>query len=81
MSQPLEPPPLPRALLAPWPVIVVITCGWLVATVLAFTVDALHDWRPFTIAGLGVGVVGTSIFLWQRHAVRRGSRSAQGGLD
>jgi hypothetical protein len=81
MTQPLEPPPLPRALLAPWPVIVVITCGWLVATVLAFTVDALHDWRPFTIAGLGVGVVGTSIFLWQRHAVRRGSRSAQGGLE
>jgi hypothetical protein len=76
-----EPPPLPRGLLAPWPVIVVITCGWTVAAVLAFTVAALHEWRPITVAGLGVGVLGTSIYLWQRHAVRRGSRGAQSGLD
>ena len=81
MNQPPQPPPLSQALLAPWPVIVVITCGWLVATLLAFTVAALHDWRPITVAGLGVGVLGTSIFLWQRHAVRRGSRGAQSGLN
>ncbi len=62
-------------------VIVVIAAGWVIAVVLAFTVPALHDWRPTTIAGLGVGVLGTSIFLWQRRAVRRGSRGAQGGLD
>ncbi|CAA0115000.1 Uncharacterised protein [Mycolicibacterium vanbaalenii] len=78
--RPPEPPALPTALLAPWPVIVAITCGWLTAAVLAFTVSPLHDWRPITIAGLGVGVLGTSIFLWQRHAVRRGSRGAQSGL-
>lgn len=76
-----EPPALPGALLKPWPVIVVITAGWLVATVLAFTVPGLHEWRPYTIAGLGVGVLGTSIFLWQLRAVRRGSRGAQSGLD
>lgn len=76
-----EPPALPAVLLKPWPVIVVITAGWLIATVLAFTVSGLHEWRPFTIAGLGVGVLGTSIFLWQRHAVRRGSRGAQSGLS
>lgn len=75
-----QPPALPASLLAPWPVIVAITCGWLIATVLAFTVGTLNDWRPITIAGLGVGVLGTSIFLWQRHAVRRGSRGAQSGL-
>lgn len=75
-----QPPPLPAALLAPWPVIAVITGGWVIATVLAFTVGALHDWRPVTVAGLGVGVLGTSIFLWQRHAVRRGHRGAQRGL-
>ena len=34
----------------------------------------------FTIAGLGIGVFGTSVFLWQRHAVRRGARGAQSGL-
>jgi Protein of unknown function (DUF2530) len=76
-----EVPALPAALLKPWPVIVVIAAGWVIALVLAFTVPALHDWRPTTIAGLGVGVLGTSIFLWQRRAVRRGSRGAQGGLD
>lgn len=76
-----EPPALPGALLKPWPVIVVIAAGWLVATVLAFTVSGLHEWRPYTVAGLGVGVLGTSIFLWQRHAFRRGSRGAQSGLD
>jgi len=76
-----EPPALPAGLLAPWPVIVVIAAGWLVAVVLAFTVPALHGWRPTAIAGLGVGVLGTSIFLWQRSAYRRGSRGAQTGLS
>ena len=79
-DDPPQPPALPAALLAPWPVIVAITGGWLVAAVLAFTVSALHEWRPIAVAGLGVGVLGTSIFLWQRHAVRRGSRGAQSGL-
>lgn len=74
-------PALPEILLRPWPVIYVIAAGWLVAALLAFTVPGLHDWRPVTVAGLGVGVVGTSIFLWQRSAVRRGSRGAQQGLD
>jgi len=77
---PAEPPALPDALLRPWPVIVTIAAGWLVAVVLAFTVPGLHDWRPVCVAGLGVGVLGTSIFLWQRRAFRRGSRGAQSGL-
>jgi hypothetical protein len=76
-----EPPSLPAALLKPWPVILVIATGWVIALILAFTVPGLHDWRPVTIAGLGVGALGTSIFLWQRHAVRRGSRGAQEGLS
>ena len=76
-----QPPALPPGLLKPWPVIVVITAGWLIATLLAFTVPGLHEYRPFAVAGLGVGVLGTSIFLWQRQAVRRGSRGAQSGLD
>ena len=79
-GEPTQPPALPAALLSPWPVIVAITCCLVGRTVLAFTVSSLHDWRPITIAGLGVGVLGTSIFLWQRHAVRRGSRGAQSGL-
>lgn len=77
---PPTPPALPEALLEPWPVIVTIAAGWLVAVVLAFTVPGWQDWRPVTVAGLGVGVFGTSIFLWQRHAARRGSRGAQSGI-
>jgi hypothetical protein len=76
-----EPPALPAVLRKPWPVIVVIAAGWLVATVLAFTVSGLHEWRPYTVAGLGVGALGTSIVLWQLRAVRRGSRGAQSGLE
>jgi hypothetical protein len=75
-----QPPALPVALLEPWPVILVIAVGWLIATVLTFTVAGLHELRPYTVAGLGIGVLGTSIFLWQRHAVRRGARGAQSGL-
>jgi hypothetical protein len=76
-----KPPALPAILLEPWPVIIVIAVGWLIATVLAFTVAGLHDLRPVAVAGLGVGVLGTSIFLLQRRAVRRGSRGAQSGLS
>ncbi len=75
-----EPPALPAVLLEPSPVIAVLAAVWLIATVLAFTVADLHEWRPVTVAGLGVGLFGTSIFLWQRRAVRRGSRGAQSGL-
>lgn len=75
-----QPPALPAALLEPWPVIATIATGWLIATVLSFTVSDLQHWRPFTVAGLAIGVLGTTIFLIQRRAVRRGSRGAQSGL-
>jgi Protein of unknown function (DUF2530) len=76
----LEPPPLPRSLLDPWPIIAVGALVWLVAAVAAFVIPTLAAWRPMTLAGLGVGVLGTSIFLWQRSAARRGARGAQTGL-
>lgn len=77
---PHEPPALPARLLEPAPVIIAIAAGWLVAVVLAFTVPGLHDWRPITVAGLAVGVLGTSIFLLQLRSARRGDRGAQRGL-
>ena len=76
-----EPPPLPAALLNPHPVIAVGAVLWLLAAVAAFAIPTLHSWRPVTLAGLGVGVLGTSIYLWQRAAARRGARGAQTGLD
>ena len=77
----VEPPPLPAALLDPRPVIVAGAVLWVLALIAAFTVPALQSWRPVTLAGLGVSVVGLSIFLWQRSAARRGSRGAQTGLE
>jgi hypothetical protein len=76
----LEPPPLPAVLLDPWPVIAIGALAWLIAAVVVFLTPALATWRPLSLAGLGVGVLGTSIFLLQRSAARRGSRGAQTGL-
>jgi hypothetical protein len=76
----LDPPMLPAALLEVWPVIGVGALAWLVAALAAFVVPGLETWRPLTLAGLGVGVLGTAIFLWQRAAARRGARGAQSGL-
>jgi len=75
-----EPPALPAVLLKPWPVIVVIAAGWLIATVLAFTVPGLHEYRPFTVAGLAIGVLGTSIFCGNAPPSPRIAR-AQSGLS
>ena len=75
-----QPPELPARLLEQWPVVAAGAAAWLVATVLAFAVPTLASWRPVSIAGLGVGVLGTSIFLWQRSAAQRGARGAQTGL-
>jgi hypothetical protein len=72
--------PLPAALLEVWPVITIGALAWLVAAVAAFATPALATWRPLTLAGLGVGVLGTTIFLWQRSAARRGVRGAQIGF-
>lgn len=81
MSTDLQPAALPVALTDPRPVIGVGAALWAVATLAAFVVPALHGWRPVTLAGLCVGIVGVSIFLWQRSAARRGSRGAQSGLE
>lgn len=75
------PPPLPAALTEPWPVIAVGAVGWAIAAVAAFLVPALQSWRPLTLAGLAVGLLGTAIFWWQRAAMRRGARGAQTGLQ
>jgi hypothetical protein len=75
------PPPLSPALMDPRPVIAVGAVLWALATLAAFTVSGLHSWRPIALAGLGVGVFGLSLFLWQRSAARRGAKGAQTGLD
>ncbi|HPX35760.1 MAG TPA: DUF2530 domain-containing protein [Mycobacterium sp.] len=81
VNTPPEPPRLPAAMLDPRPVITGGAVLWALAAIAAFTVPALHSWRPVTMAGLGVGVLGVVIFLWQRSAARRGARGAQTGLE
>ena len=75
------PPELPAALLDPRPVIAAGALLWALAAIAAFTLPSLEGWRPVTVAGLGVGVFGLTLFLWQRAAARRGSRGAQTGLE
>ncbi|QLL06710.1 DUF2530 domain-containing protein [Mycobacterium vicinigordonae] len=81
MSTEPQPPPLPPAMLTIWPIIIVGALGWAVATAVAFLVPSLESWRPITIAGLGVSALGTSIFVLQLAAARRGARGAQSGLE
>lgn len=76
-----EVPPLPTALLQVWPFIALGALGWLVAATAAFLVPGLEGWRPVTLAGLGVGLLGTSTFVLQLAAARRGARGAQTGLE
>jgi Protein of unknown function (DUF2530) len=74
-------PPLPPMLLEVWPVVVIGFLGWLLAAAAALFIPALQSWRPVTLAGLGTGLLGTSLFVLQLTAVRRGARGAQTGLE
>ena len=75
-------PELPAKLRAPEPVIVIGMVIWAAATLIVWLADIGPD-NALTIClvGLGVGVLGTTIVLVQKAAVRRGSRGAQEGLD
>ncbi len=63
------------------PAIVVGTALWLVALagVLVFGDDTILVWT--CLSGGLLGIIGYGIFKWQRSAARRGSRTAQRGLD
>lgn len=75
-------PELPGALHAPEPVVVVGMLAFVVASI----VVGATGWGggsalAICLTGLVVGVLGTSIFLVQRAASRRGDKTAQRGLD
>jgi hypothetical protein len=82
----ISPPSLPPALTRVPVVAAVGGVLWLVAAA-ALLVAALLGLRPLDIwftaslAGAFLGAVGYGIFAWQRAAARRGSRTAQQGLD
>ncbi|MGV9710945.1 DUF2530 domain-containing protein [Gordonia sp. NPDC003424] len=82
MSDAPDIPELPRVLRAPEPVIVVGMAAWLLAAIVVWVTGWGGD-RTLAVClvGLAVGVLGTTVFLIQRAAVRRGDRTAQRGLD
>ena len=75
-------PQIPRSLTDPVPVLAIGILGWIVALVIfTATGDRTDDALATCWSGLAVGAVGFGIFLIQRAASRRGSKTAQRGLD
>ncbi|MBF4995548.1 DUF2530 domain-containing protein [Nocardia nova] len=75
-----EVPEIPPRLTDPRPVLAVGSLVWLVATVVVWCNDSWADARPICLMGLGVGLLGYSIFVIQRRGARRGDKGAQKGL-
>jgi Protein of unknown function (DUF2530) len=82
----ISPPPLPPRL-ARVPVVAAVGSAlWLVAAAALLVaallgLRALDIWFTTCLAGALLGGIGYGIFTWQRAAARRGSRTAQRGLD
>ncbi|MFT4125349.1 MAG: DUF2530 domain-containing protein [Gordonia sp. (in: high G+C Gram-positive bacteria)] len=82
MSDEAQIPQLPPTLRAPEPVIVAGMAAFAIAAlVVGLTGAGGGRALAVCLVGLGVGVLGTTIFLGQRAAARRGDRTAQQGLD
>ncbi|WP_367132850.1 DUF2530 domain-containing protein [Saccharothrix sp. HUAS TT1] len=82
-ATPLPPPPsLPRNLADPVPVVAAGTALWWLAFVGVLLFGQGFGVVAWTCLSGGVlGIIGYGIFTWQRSAARRGSRTAQQGLD
>jgi hypothetical protein len=64
----------------PRPVLAVGSFAFLLATILVFSVDSWATARPVCLMGMGVGLLGYTIFAIQRRGARRGDKGAQTGL-
>lgn len=79
------PPPLPRGLAEPTPVVLGGTLLWLAGC----AVFGVFGWQSgdlgiqfwSSVAGASLGILGYGVFRWQRSASRRGSRGAWHGLS
>jgi Protein of unknown function (DUF2530) len=82
----LDPPPLPRRLTEMRVVVAVGTALWLLGGLILVIAWLVADrpldlWFSTCVAGTVLGGIGNGIFSWQRAAARRGSRTAQHGVD
>ena len=80
------PPPLPHRFGDMYTVVGAGTALWLVGAAVLFVAHLvggrpLDVWFATCLVGALLGGVGVGIFSWQRAAARRGSRTAQQGLD
>jgi hypothetical protein len=81
-----DPPPLPPGLSRPGVIALVGSIAWALATVVVLVVS-VSTGRPLDLlfatcaTGTAVGGFGYGVYAWQRSAARRGSRTAQDGLD
>lgn len=77
-----SPPPLPEVNAGLAHIVVPATVVWFIGfVVLLFFVDDLRAhgaliWLWTFLAGWVLGLIGLSIYAWQRHAARRGSRGS-----
>jgi hypothetical protein len=81
-----EPPPPPPALVDTARVVGVATAVWFVVwagLLVAHWAGArpLDIWFSTTLCGWVLGLMGYSVFRWQRWAARTGRRGAQSGVD
>ncbi|GAA4793299.1 hypothetical protein GCM10023200_31420 [Actinomycetospora chlora] len=77
-----EPPPLPRRLTDPVPMVLAGSAVWLaVAVVLgllaATGVRPLDVWFAAALCGVALGAIGLGVLALQRRALRRGVKGAQ----
>jgi len=82
-TEPYTPPPLPTSGAGLAHIVIPATVAWFVAfVVLLFFTDRLREhnammWLWTCLAGGVLGIIGLSIYGWQRSAARRGTRSSQ----
>lgn len=74
------PPPLPRSLADPRPVIVIGTIAWFAAAVVFLATAAPSPWIRTCVVAALLGLLGLAMIHLQRRAAQHGSRTAQRGL-
>lgn len=79
VSRPL--PPLPPRLTRVRTVIGIGTLLWIAAAIVAAAAGLPELVVLTCVVGAGLGGLGWAVFSWQRAAARRGSRTAQQGIE
>lgn len=76
-----SPPPLPPRFSDVPTILALGTLAWAVAAAVLLLVGGTGTGPVVCVIGAALGGVGYTVFRWQRSAARRGSRTAQQGLE